>query len=92
MNPTKAALMKIPNIGKSMADDLMSLGINSVADLAKQEPDELYLRLCQQTKSRQDPCVWDTFAAAIHFAKTGEAKKWWDYSEDRKKRGIPRFP
>lgn len=92
MNSTKTELMKIPNIGKAMAEDLMALGINSVEDLAKEEPDDLYIRLCQLTNARQDPCVWDTFASAIHYAKTGEAKKWWDFTQGRKKRGIPPFP
>ena len=89
MNAVKAKLMKIPNIGKSMADDLILLGVNSIEDLKSREPDELYVSLCRLTNSRQDPCVWDTFAAAVHYAKTGEAKKWWDYTEGRKQRGLP---
>jgi hypothetical protein len=87
----KKELMRIPNIGKAMAEDLMSLGIESIEALAREEPDDLYLKLCAKTSARQDPCVWDTFAAAIHFAKTGESKKWWDYTPERKKRGIPEF-
>ncbi len=80
-------LMKIPNIGKAMAGDLILLGINSVEDLKKREPDELYVSLCKATNARQDPCVWDTFAAAVHYARTGEPKKWWEFTPERKARG-----
>ena len=79
-------LMTVPNIGKSMAEDLIQLGVTSIAQLAEREPDELYDSLCRLTNTRQDPCVWDTFAAAVHYAKTGEAKKWWDYTPERKAR------
>jgi hypothetical protein len=38
------------------------------------------------TGKRQDPCVWDTFAAAIHQARTGEALPWWHFTRERKRR------
>ncbi|MCC7231171.1 MAG: helix-hairpin-helix domain-containing protein [Fimbriimonadaceae bacterium] len=82
-------LMTIPNIGKAMAGDLILLGIHSIAELKTRDADELYASLCAATNCRQDPCVWDTFAAAVHFAKTGEAKKWWEYTAERKRRGLP---
>ena len=34
---------------------------------------------------RQDPCVWDVFAAIIHEANTGEPSNWWDWTAQRKK-------
>lgn len=80
------SLQQIPNIGKSLAEDLISLGICRVEDLKGRNADELYIRLCRQTGERQDPCVHDTFAAAIHFAETGERRKWWDFTPERKKR------
>jgi hypothetical protein len=89
MDDAMKELMAIPNIGKAMARDFQLIGIDSQAEIAQSEPDDLYLRLCQATGQRQDPCVWDTFASAVHFCRTGEAKKWWDFTEDRKKRGLP---
>jgi hypothetical protein len=44
----------------------------------------VYSRLQQLTGSKQDPCVWDVFAAIIHEAKTGENKPWWDFTKLRK--------
>ncbi|MFL5784416.1 MAG: helix-hairpin-helix domain-containing protein, partial [Bacteriovoracaceae bacterium] len=52
---------EIPNIGEAMADDLRSLGLKHPHDLKKQNPYELYLKLCRKTKSYQDPCVLDVF-------------------------------
>jgi hypothetical protein len=37
--------------------------------------------------------VWDTFAAAIHQARTGEALPWWQFTRVRKQRSAEgRFP
>jgi len=91
MDSATKELMLIPNIGKAMARDFQLIGITSQAEIATSEPDDLYLRLCLATGQRQDPCVWDTFASAVHFCRTGEAKKWWDFTEERKKRGIPNW-
>jgi nucleotidyltransferase/DNA polymerase involved in DNA repair len=82
----KDELLAIANIGPAMRADLKRLGIDTVAQLAKQDPDTLYARLNRLTGRRHDPCVWDTFAAAIHHAKTGEAKEWWLWTKARKRR------
>jgi hypothetical protein len=86
--PTEKAALKalqtIPNIGPSLAKDLYALGYREPADLRKQDPQAMYDRLCEQTGSRQDPCVLDTFMAAVHYADTGEAKKWWEFTPERK--------
>ena len=77
-------LRQLRNVGPATLKDLELLGIDSVEQLAKANPDELYLRLQEITQSKQDPCVWDVFAAIIHQAKTGEAKDWWAFTEIRK--------
>ncbi len=74
------------NIGKAMLLDFELLGIRSVSQLATQDADKLYARLCVITASRHDPCVHDTFAAAIHQARTGEALNWWAFTALRKER------
>ena len=79
-------LSELRNIGKAMLVDFDLLGITSVAQLAAQDADELYTRICVLTGARHDPCVHDTFAAAIHQAKTGEALNWWAFTPIRKER------
>ena len=85
----RASVMRLSdlrNIGKAMLADLALLGITSVQQLAKQDADKLYTRLAVITGARHDPCVHDTFAAAIHQAKTGEALNWWAFTPLRKER------
>lgn len=85
---TANELNKLANIGPAMLQDFALLGIDSIEQLARQDPDELYLRLQKLTRSDQDPCVWDTFAAAIHEARTGERTRWWDWTPLRKEREM----
>lgn len=77
-------LLALRNIGPAMRKDFELLGIRTVAQLARQNPDRLYARLQELTGRRHDPCVWDTFAAAIHQARTGEALPWWQLTAHRK--------
>jgi len=81
-----AALLALRNIGPAMLRDLRLLGVRSVAQLSRCDADRLYARLERITGTRQDPCVWDTFAAAIHQAKTGTALPWWQFTPERKRR------
>ena len=80
------SLAGLRNIGKAMLADFALLGISSVDQLAHEEADILYTRLCIATGTRHDPCVHDTFAAAIHQAKTGEGRDWWSFTPLRKAR------
>jgi Pathogenicity locus len=79
-------LMRLRNVGKATLADLTLLGIVTADQLAMQEADNLYLRLCQLTGKRHDPCVHDIFRAIIHEAQTGEAQDWWVFSAERKQR------
>lgn len=81
-------LLNLMNVGKATYQDLQLLGITSIAELAKACPDELYTRLQNITNKSHDPCVWDVFAAAIHEARTGEKKPWWEWTKVRKKKNL----
>jgi hypothetical protein len=74
-------LQQVPGIGPSMAADLRTLGVRSVRDLARRDPERLYARLCAMTGARQDPCVLYTFRCAVYAARTErpepELLKWW---------------
>jgi len=82
----KNELGELRNIGKAMLKDFALLNISSVKQLSRCNADKLYARIQALTDSRHDPCVWDTYAAAIHQAKTGEALPWWDFTKVRKER------
>lgn len=85
-------LSDLRNIGKAMLKDFELLGIKSVKQLAGCDADELYARIQSLTHARHDPCVWDTYAAAIHQAKTGEALPWWEFTKVRKARSSSSLP
>jgi hypothetical protein len=72
------------NVGKATLGDLHLLGIEKIQQLICETPDNLYEKLQRLTGKKQDPCVWDVFAAIIHEAQTGEKLPWWHWSAIRK--------
>lgn len=62
-------LLALPNVGPSIREDLRRLGVNSLATLAEQDADELYVRIGRMDGRFHDPCLWDTFAAIIDMAE-----------------------
>jgi len=79
-----SVLEQLPNIGPSLAADLRSIGIDRPADLRCQDAFALYNKLCALTGQRQDPCVLDTFMAAVDFMNGAPASPWWHYTPQRK--------
>jgi nucleotidyltransferase/DNA polymerase involved in DNA repair len=86
-------LTVLPGVGPSIAADLRSLGVRSVRDLARRDPELLYARLCRRTGKRQDPCVLYTFRCAIYAARTERPDpgllRWWAW-KDRTLAARPR--
>ncbi len=74
---------QIPNVGPSIAQDFRALGLAAPAELKRADPQRLYDRLCALTGKRQDPCVLDTFHAAVDFMNGGAARPWWHWSRER---------
>jgi hypothetical protein len=79
------ALEDLPNVGKSIAADLRELGIRFPAQLKHKDPYALYEGLNRRTGVRHDPCLLDTFIAAVRFVEGGPAKPWWAYTAERKR-------
>jgi hypothetical protein len=79
-------LTEIPNVGPAVARKLRRLGIQEPCGLRGQDPDELYARLCALDGVRHDPCLLDTFVAAVTVADGGPARPWWEVSRERKAR------
>jgi hypothetical protein len=78
------ALTSIPNVGPAIARKLLRLDIRGVEDLRGRDPDELFERLCAMDGRRLDPCLLDTFTAAVAYADGGPARPWWEFSRERK--------
>jgi hypothetical protein len=80
-----ALLEDIPNVGPAIAADLRQLGIRLPSDLPGRDPYAMYEDLCRITGQRHDPCLLDTFIAAIRFMEGEPKKPWWKYTAERKR-------
>jgi Pathogenicity locus len=91
MATTTRQLADLISVGPAMLRDFELLGIRSVGQLARQEPRNMYDRLNRRTGQRQDPCVLDTFCAAVAQARNprlrAEQCAWWYWSRKRKSAG-----
>lgn len=77
-------LEEVPNVGPALAGDLRLIGVTNPQDLVGRDPYALYDDLCRVTKQRHDPCVLDTFIAAVRFMDGAPATPWWAYTAERK--------
>ena len=75
---------EIPNVGKATEKVFNIIGINSPRQLIGADPYELYNHLCKATNLKYDPCVIDIFISAVRYMEGGPAKKWWEFTEERK--------
>jgi hypothetical protein len=73
-------LEDLPNIGKSIAADLRSIGILNARQLATRDPLATYLTLGKSMGHRHDPCVLYTLMAAKYFLASGEKLPWWKFT------------
>jgi hypothetical protein len=82
------ALRDLVSVGPAMLRDFELLGVRSVAQLARRDPQRMYERLTWVRGVPQDPCVLDTFCAAVAQARNPrlapEQRQWWWWSKRRK--------
>jgi nucleotidyltransferase/DNA polymerase involved in DNA repair len=82
-------LKDLSGVGPATISDLKVLGIHSVAELSRQDGDELYARLCQLTGQQHDICCLDVLRCAVAQARDPglpvEQKNWWYWSQLRKR-------
>ena len=82
------ALEDLVSVGPATSRQLISLGVRTVKDLARRDPDALYKKLGRKTKKHVDPCVLDVYRAAVAQARNpdlpDEQRVWWYWSRVRK--------
>jgi hypothetical protein len=88
LNKKEAAvtdLKRIPGVGKSIAEDFWELGYQSVDELKDQNPEEIYIKLCNFKSCHVDRCVLYVFRCAVYFASNEkhdpELLKWWNWKD-----------
>jgi hypothetical protein len=83
-------LKDLVSIGPAMLRDFELLGIASVTQLSRQNPEKLYEKLCRISKQPVDICCLDVFRAAVAQARNprlpAEQRQWWYWSRRRKAR------
>ena len=88
MTGEERQLGDLVSIGPAMLRDFELLGIHSVAQLARRNPEKMYEELCQITRQAQDICCLDVFRAAVAQAKDPnlpiQQRQWWHWSRKRK--------
>ncbi len=81
-------LQDLVSVGPAIRRDLELLGIRTVGQLARNNPENLYRKLNRKTRTRQDPCVLDVFRAAVAQARNPDLPReqclWWYWSRVRK--------
>ncbi len=90
MATAQRRLEDLVSVGPAIVRDFELLGIQSVAQLARRNPEKLYEQLCIKTGKAQDICCLDVFQAAVAQAKNPklplEKRQWWYWSRVRKAR------
>lgn len=77
-------LTDIPNIGRSIAQDLLALGIRTPAQVKAMDALAIFEGLRTPMGQRHDPCLLDTLLAAKDFMNGGPAQPWWHFTPLRK--------
>ena len=76
----------IPSVGIKFAEDLVSMGYYSIADLKGKDGVKLTEDFELLKGYWIDPCVEDQFRLVVYYAETNDkSKKWWDFTEERKR-------
>lgn len=80
-------LMQMPGVGRSIATDLWKIGVTSIADLRRQDPELLYELSNRQAGVIQDRCLLYVFRCAVYYAETEQKSqdpdklKWWNWKD-----------
>ncbi len=78
-------LVKIPGVGKVIANGLWNIGITSIEELKDKNPEKLYEKVCAFKGERIDKCVLYVYRCAVYYASNdihdSELLKWWNWKD-----------
>ena len=78
-------LREIPRVGEKIERLLNDVGVYSIEDMRKGDPEELYHYLCDIKASPVDRCVLYVFRCAKYFVSNKnhdlERLKWWNWKD-----------
>ena len=83
------SLLDLISVGPAMLRDFEILGVRTVSQLGRRNPERLYRSLCRKAPQYQDICCLDVFHAAVAQARDPrlppEKCQWWYWSRRRKR-------
>ena len=75
----------VPGVGKSISVDLWELGMRSIEDLAKGDPDTMFEETRRLAGGSMDRCVLYVYRCAVAAAKNPDLDpalgKWWTWKD-----------
>ncbi len=78
-------LQRIPGVGPRIALCLLDLGYSQVEDLKRENPEEMFHKLCQLRDKKIDRCVLYVFRETVYFASNtnhdAALLKWWNWKD-----------
>ncbi len=90
MNESIQDLQTIPGVGRSIAQDLADLGVRSIKDLRKRDPERLYHKLCAARGQHIDRCVLYVFGVRYILPQRNIMflilLKWWNWKDQKCRR------
>lgn len=80
----KTDLLKIPGIGKNMAEHLIKAGYPTIESLKGQDKQEVYTRDCLVQSMAIDKCALYAYRLAVHFPDNNgrlptDKQSWWNW-------------
>ena len=86
VSSNRAAARLLQQVGIGTTQHLAKqLGITTPDDLLGRDPYAMYDDLCRITGQRHDPCLFDTFIAAVRYMEGAPKKPWSKYTAERKR-------
>ena len=83
--PAIKELQTIPGVGKSIAGDLINIGITRVEQLKNKNPQKLYEHMNRYYGVKQDVCLLYVMRCAVYFASNSSHRKeqlnWWYWKD-----------
>ncbi len=90
MQTKERRLEDLISVGPATLRDFELLGIRSVEQLGRQDPKELYDKLCRISGDQHDICSLDVFRAAVAQARNpllpADRSQWWYWTRQRKEK------
>lgn len=78
-------LQQIPGVGETIALYLFDIGIRSVSQLRKKDPEKLYQKLCDFKAGPVDKCMLYVLRCAVYYASNTRYDpnllKWWNWKD-----------